>query len=120
MRKATNRYMRKNKYGNIRTKYGGINFRSKKEARYAMDLDWRIKAGEVDRWEYEKNPLKLEVNGMLISTYVIDFKVWLSDGTIEYVEVKGAETKDWAIKWRLAQALTDEIIEDNARLVLVK
>lgn len=103
----------------MRSKYGGINFRSKKEAAYAQELDWRKKAGEVLKWEYEPK-LSLEVNGCWIATYYIDFKVWLSDGSIEYVEVKGFETKDWALKWRLLQALQEEVLEAGARLVLVK
>jgi hypothetical protein len=45
----------------------------------------------------------------------MDFKVVLSDGTIEMHEVKGAETPLWRMKWRLAIALHPEW-----RFVLIK
>lgn len=85
-----------------------------------MELDWRKKAGEVLKWEYEQNTLDLKVNGISICKYCIDFKVWLADGSIEYVEVKGFPTPLWKLKWKILQATQDEVIEENARIVLVK
>ena len=77
---------RKNKYGNKKTVYNGIKYDSKKEAEYAFRLDVLKKSGEVNRWERQIN-YKLEVQGIKICSYRLDFKVYYSDGRIEYVDV---------------------------------
>ena len=51
--------------------------------------------------------------------YFIDFKVIYPNGSIELVEVKGFETDVWRLKWKLTEALLDEL-EPGATLVLVK
>lgn len=103
-----------NKYGAVKQTYNGYSYHSKKEAEYAAFLDWRIKAGEVEKWE-RQHKISLDVNGVHIANYFIDFKVYLSDGSVEYVEVKGAESALWIQKWRLTQALYPDY-----KLVLVK
>lgn len=105
---------KKNKYGAVRQTYNGYSYHSKKEAEYAAHLDWRIKAGEVEKWE-RQHKISLDVNGKHIGNYFIDFKVYLSDGSIEYHEVKGAETSTWRMKWQLTKALYPDY-----KLVLVK
>jgi len=88
------------------------------EANYATELDWRIKAGEVKEW-IPQYKLSLDVNGEHICNYYMDFKVIMSDGSVELHEVKGFETDLWRMKWRLTKALLDEI-EPGAKLVLIK
>ena len=95
------------KYKNEWTTYNGVKYQSKKEANYAMSLDWRIKAGEVIKW-VRQHPIELVVHDHLIATYFLDFKVWLSDGRIQLVEVKGFKTEVWKIKWKLIKALNPE------------
>lgn len=94
----------KNKYGAVRQTYNGFSYDSKREAQYAADLDWMKKAGEVKKWE-RQHKIELQVNGVHIANYYIDFKVWFSDGRIEYHEVKGAETALWIMKFRIAKAM---------------
>jgi hypothetical protein len=72
-----------------------------------MELDWRIKAGEVKE-VIPQYKISLDVNGVHIANYFMDFKVTLIDGTIEMHEVKGAELPLWRMKWRLAEALYPE------------
>ena len=94
----------RNKYGNIRQTYNGYSYDSKLEAQYAANLDWRIKAKEVEKWE-RQHKISLDVNGIHIANYFIDFKVYLTDGSVEYHEVKGFESEVWRLKFKLTKAL---------------
>ena len=109
---------RYNKYKAEKQTFGGRSYHSKKEADYAANLEWRKKAGEVKEI-IPQYKIDLRVNGLHIANYYIDFKVTLTDGSIELIEVKGFETPEWRIKWRLTEALLDEI-EPNAKLILIK
>lgn len=94
----------RNKYNAVRQTYNNYNYDSKLEAKYAYELDLRIKIGEVEYWE-RQHKLRLNVNGIHICNYYVDFKVIFTDGRIEYHEVKGVETILWRIKWRISKAL---------------
>lgn len=96
-----------NKFNAKKTEYKGDKYDSKREAKHAAELDLRIKAGEVQKWERQ---FKIEINveGSHICNYFIDFKVWLSNGSIEYHEVKGMETALWKVKWKLVKSLYPE------------
>lgn len=111
----TRRY---NKYKAERQKFGGRTYDSKKEAAYAIQLAWLQKAGEIHEI-IPQYKIDLRVNDKHITNYYIDFKVTYADGRIELIEVKGFETPEWRIKWRLTEALLDEI-EPGASLVLVR
>lgn len=108
----------RNKYGSKRTKYGGRTYHSKKEAKYALQLDWLVKAGEVKEWK-PQHRIPLKVNGTVVTTYIMDFRVLTASGDIEYHEVKGAETPLWKVKWKLLKAILS-VEENPPKLVLVK
>jgi hypothetical protein len=104
----------KSKYKNQLAQIGSTIYDSKKEARYAEQLHLRKLAGEI----IEIIPqycLRLDVNGEHICKYYMDFKLIMSDGSIEYHEVKGFETDVWRIKWKLAKALIND-----GKFVLIK
>jgi len=107
-----------NKYGAVKQTYNGRSYHSKKEAAYAMELHMRELAGEITEI-IPQYPLRLYVNGKKICNYYMDFKITLADGTVELIEVKGFETDVWRLKWKLTEALLEEL-EPNAKLVLVK
>lgn len=109
---------RQNKYGAVKQTYNGRSYHSKKEAAYAMELDWLKKSGEVKEWT-PQHKIELRVNGVKVCNYYLDFRVEYSDGRIELVEVKGFATDVWRLKWKLTEALIEEI-EPGARLVLVR
>lgn len=109
---------KRNKFNAKRSTYNGRNYHSKMEASYAMELDWRIKAGEVKEW-IPQYKLELYVNGKKICNYYMDFKVIMADGSVELHEVKGFETDLWKMKWRITEAILDEI-EPGSKLVLIK
>lgn len=112
------KYEKRSKYGNKTTYYNGYNYHSKFEANYAQELDLRLKAGEIKSWQRQVK-MSLDVNGKHICNYYIDFLVIHSDDEREYVEVKGFATDLWRIKWRLLEALIDEI-DPGASLTIVK
>lgn len=111
---------KRTKYGSVTQTYNGYSYHSKKEAEYAVYLDWRIKAKEVKSWT-RQHKFALRMNGTLICNYFIDFRVVLTNGNIEYVEVKGFATDLWRLKWKMTEALLDELTKgEKAELVLVK
>ena len=82
----------KNKYKNFITEVDGIKFHSAKEAAYYGELKIKKLAGEVRAFEMQKR-YKLEVNGVLICTYVADFVVTYSTGITEVIDVKSFFTR---------------------------
>ena len=96
-----------NKFRAVKQSYNGHLYDSKLEAKYASRLDLLIKAKEVQKWERQYK-ISIDVNGVHISNYFIDFKVWLTDGSIEYHEVKGMLLPTWKLKWKLVHALYPE------------
>ena len=108
----------RNKYNAKKSNYNGVWYHSNFEAKYAEELDWRLKAKEITSWERQVK-IPLDVYGKHICNYYIDFKVYYPDGTVEYVEVKGFETQLWAMKWKLFEAIFNEI-EPEAKLLIVK
>tara|TARA_R100001443_G_scaffold16126_1_gene25941 strand:+ start:3458 stop:3799 length:342 start_codon:yes stop_codon:yes gene_type:complete len=109
---------KQNKYGAVKQTVNGYSYHSKKEAAYRIELDKRLLAGEIKEI-INQYPLRLYVNGKKICNYYIDFCCILPDGSKELIEVKGMETQVWRLKWKLTEALLDEI-EPNAKLILVK
>jgi hypothetical protein len=93
-----------NKYNAKKTEYGGVLYDSKREAEYAMELDWLKKAGQVLSWERQV-PYVMEVNGKKICKYTVDFLVTYKDGTVIAEEVKGMRTAAFNLKWKLFEAL---------------
>ena len=109
---------RRGKFGAVPKSYGGREYHSTKEARYAETLDQLRHAmhprDRVAEWRPQV-PVKLEVNGKLVTTYICDFLVTFGDGRQEWHEVKGFETETWKIKEKLFRALVPD-----RRLVVVK
>jgi hypothetical protein len=95
---------RQNKFGANKTTYGGSIYHSKKEADYAQELDLLVKVGEIKSWERQV-PIELRVNGKKICTYTMDFITITKEGHEKWIEVKGFETPEWRLKWKLLDAL---------------
>lgn len=83
-----------------RTEYDGIRFDSKKEAQYYSQLKLRQKAGDV---VFFLRQVPFDLPGGV--KYRVDFQVFLQDGTVEFVDVKGMETKDFILKKKQVEAL---------------
>ena len=93
-----------NKYNAKKSSYRGRSYHSGLERAYAEKLDWLKKAGEIESWTPQFK-LSLDLNGVHIANYFMDFAVYYKDGRIEMHEVKGYETDLWRMKWRLAKAI---------------
>lgn len=93
-----------NKYGARSAEYSGTVYHSTAEARFAQQLDLRVKGKEILKWEKQIR-CPLIVNGFKICTYIPDFRLTYPDGTIEWVEIKGMMTAAAAIKIKLFEAL---------------
>lgn len=105
---------KKSKYGNKFEKAGGKIYDSKKEARYSEQLELRRLAGEIKEI-HPQYCLKLEVNGVHIANYYVDFKIILRNGKEQFIEVKGFSQDLWKMKWKLAMA-----IYGKEKFVLIK
>lgn len=110
---------KKSKYSAKGRDYNGRWYDSNKEAKYAEELDWRLKSGDIKEWKSQVK-ISLDVNGVHIANYYCDFRVVTKDGTIQYHEVKGMVLPLWQMKWKLLQALKDEILESGAELIVIK
>jgi hypothetical protein len=87
-------------------KYG--QFRSKWEALYATELDYLKASGDILDWQYEAIRLKLTeariVNGKARPGiwYTPDFAVWLPDGKLRFIEVKGYQRNASINRYKMA------------------
>lgn len=110
--------LKKNKYSAKTTQYNGRTYHSKKEAGYAENLHYRLLTHELVE-VIPQFKIDLKVNGVHITNYYVDFKVITKNGTVEFHEVKGFETAEWQMKWKLFQALKEEI-EPGCELIVIK
>lgn len=119
-----NQTRKKKKYGNkskvyTTSLYGTRTFDSIKEANYCEELDWLLKAGEISHYDLQ---YKIDLRGLQdkhVCNYYVDFRVLLPDGSTEYHEVKGFETRLWQLKWKLTeQQLAKD--EPYSTLIVVK
>lgn len=109
---------RQSKYNSKSTVYNGNYYQSLLEANYARELDIRVRAGRIKSWRRQVK-IPLEVYGFFISNYYMDFEVTHNDESLEMIEVKGAETDVWKMKWRLTEAIFSKERPD-VKLTIVK
>ena len=103
----------KSKYYNEKTVYNGVKFDSKKESLYARKLDILKNAkGNEKVLSYQMQvPFQVELSGVKICKYILDFQVMYSDRT-EYVDVKGIKTPMYRLKKKLVEAQFGIIIKE--------
>lgn len=92
--------MQYHKFKAKRTEIDGIKYASKKEAAYAQELRLRQKAGEV---VFYLRQVGMDLPGGV--RHYIDFVVFLSDGTVEFVEVKGFDAPMGKMKRKMTEEL---------------
>lgn len=100
------------------TIYNNEKYHSSFEAHYAQELDFRLKAGEIIRWERQVK-ISLDVFEKHVCNYFLDFVVYYPDGSKEFLEVKGWETPEWKLKWKLFEAIMNHN-EPMSKLTIVK
>jgi hypothetical protein len=94
------------KYGSRKTIVDGITFDSKAEAKYYEHLKWLKRAKMIKGFKLQPRFLLQEAfkkNGKSFRKieYVADFEIHNLDGTVEIVDVKGHETKEFLLKKKL-------------------
>lgn len=109
---------KKNKFGAKKQTFNGAKYDSTLEAKVAEDLEWQVKSGDLVEVKRQVK-IPLYVNGIVITSYYIDFVTIDKHGSKKYIEVKGFETEVWKIKWKLCQALRDQI-DPGAEWVIIK
>ncbi len=111
-----NEKKKKNKYNTSKKEdrtYNGKVYDSKWEMQYRQRLDKLKLAGiVVDIKEQVKFPL--EVNGIKICSYILDFVVTYNSGSIKYIDCKGMKggTPVYRIKKKLFEAIYPMEIEE--------
>ena len=95
---------KRSKFGNIRTVYNNFTFDSKHEARYARDLDLRLKAKDVKSYEKQVK-FPVIINEIKICDYIADFVVEHTDGRQEVIDCKGMLTDVYRLKKKLVEAI---------------
>ncbi|MCM3736426.1 DUF1064 domain-containing protein [Bacillus cytotoxicus] len=94
------------KYNNKKVELDGHVFDSKAEADYYKGLKMRQAAGEVQGFELQPS-FKLQPaftkNGkrFLAITYKADFMIYLPNGDVEVVDIKGMETETFKVKMKM-------------------
>lgn len=96
---------RRSKYGATPTFVDGIRFDSKGEARRWGELKLLERAGQISGLERQV-PYRLEVNGVLVTKYVADFRYLdAKSGELVVEDFKGFRTPEYRIKAKLMGAL---------------
>ncbi|KKM20553.1 hypothetical protein LCGC14_1644280 [marine sediment metagenome] len=93
-------YFKKHKFNAIRTEYKGVKYHSKKEARYAYELDIEIATGKL-LFFLRQVPFYLPGN----TKYVLDFMEFWVNGDIKFCDVKGRDTPMSILKRKQVEAL---------------
>lgn len=96
-----------NKYGAIKTEYGGRIYDSKREAGYAQHLQYLKHAknlsDRVVNIQYQV-PYVIKVRGTKVCKYIADFVVLYGDGKEEVIDAKGFKTDVYKLKKKLVEA----------------
>jgi hypothetical protein len=106
--------------GQERRTYNGVVYHSALEVTVAQELDYRQRAGEIDRWE-RQCPYPLAVNGTVIGTYYADFLVRDAAGKVrEVIECKGHWTRDARKTWAVFLALYQTKLEAEGTQIILR
>ena len=101
--------MPKSKYNAIKTEVDGFVFASRREANRYSELKLMEYAGEIKNLELQPKYPCL-VNGVLVCTYIADFRYRLQSGREVVEDAKGAKTDVYRIKNKLVRALYGVVI----------
>ena len=112
------------KYGNKKVIVDGYKFDSKVEADYYYRLKIEKMKGLIKDFKVHptfvvQESFKIKGKNIQQITYTPDFQVIKNDGTIDYIDIKGAiKTAEFRIKEKLFKKLLDDTFEDMYCLAL--
>lgn len=110
---------RTGKFNNKKTEYNGVLYDSLLEVDYAKYLDVLKNGKAIKDWE-RQIPIRLVINGKLITKLIADFVITNKDKTISYKEIKSPFTAKqplFRLKVKLLKALHPEL---DYEIVLTK
>lgn len=90
----------KHKFHAVPCKADEFNFSSKAERAYYQKLKLLQKAGEIIFFLMQ---VPFHLPGK--TKYIVDFQVFYSDGTVDFVDVKGVETEVFKLKKRQVEEI---------------
>lgn len=90
----------RHKFKAVRTERDGLKFDSKLEASYYQQLKLRQSAGDVI---FFLRQINFHLPGGV--KYLADFQVFLADGTVEFIDVKGKDTPMSIAKRKMVEEL---------------
>lgn len=99
--------MNYNKYGAKKTVLDGIKFDSIAESRYYSELKLRKRAGDIEdfelqpEFEIQEKFRDSDGNSIRAIKYRGDFLVHHNNGLEEIIDVKGIQTPEFKLKWKL-------------------
>jgi len=99
-------YIPKHKFNTVRIQLDGLNFDSKKEGRYYLELKNRVKTHEII---FFLRQVPIDLPGGV--KYRVDFLEFHSDGTVHFTDVKGMITKEFILKKKIVENLYPFSIE---------
>jgi hypothetical protein len=100
------------KFNNVKSEIDGHIFDSKKESEFYGSLKLKKQAGLIKDFKMQVK-YDIVVNDIHIANYFLDFLVVNNDDTIEYIDIKGKDSKTnkfiktgvFALKKRLVEAI---------------
>jgi hypothetical protein len=84
--------------GGRRDDLNGLYVRSAWEANYARYLNWLLRSGGIEKWEYEPETFEFKGIKRGVRFYTPDFRITNNDRSIEYHEIKGWMDAKSAVK----------------------
>jgi len=111
-----------NKYNAKSCHYDGNLYDSKFEASYAQELDLRLKAKDIKKWERQIK-ISLDIGKYHICNYFVDFLIYHNDKSKELVETKGRfllNNPVYRLKRKLLEAIYLPKHKDTIYTVVVK
>jgi len=104
--------MKRNKFGNRKVTIDGITFDSVAESKYYTQLKWLKQAKQIKGFKLQPRFLlqpAFKKHGRTIRKieYVADFEIHNLDGSVEIIDVKGKETREFLLKKKLYEKLYD-------------
>lgn len=79
--------------------YKNIKVQGSYEFRTCRILDNWIETNKIKKWEYAKDRFQYVGLDEKLHNYLVDFKVWDTDNTFYYIEVKGYQKPTDELKW---------------------
>lgn len=94
---------KQHKYSAVRTEYNGVTYDSKKEAKRAQELDFLLRAGEIQGPIRRQVAFPVEIHGIHVFKWMADF-VYFEKGQEVIEDVKGMATDVYKIKKKCIEA----------------